>query len=559
MKCLDGQVFCGERCVNPQNDPQFCGATGDTTSCSDKGKDCPSGEVCTNGQCAASCLDGQVYCGKKCIDPKTDVTFCGATGTTTTCEDVGVTCPSGQKCTNGSCAASCLDGQVYCGGKCVDPNSDVTFCGATGTTTTCENAGVTCPSGQKCTNGECAASCLDGQIYCGGKCVDPNSDVTFCGATGTTTTCENAGVTCPSGEKCTNGKCAASCLDGQVYCGGNCVDLQTDNYNCGACGTQCPSGQACVNGTCSTSCASGTTNCGGKCLNFSDLHLASCTTCATNYCDTDNNKANGCESNAKGTDPKNCGSCGTSCKSGEACVDGVCQTSCPGSQIVCGGNCVDVKTDNYNCGACGTQCPSGQACDDGACKTSCPGSQVDCGGTCVTTSTDVNHCGTCDKYCLELAHATNGAVSCINSICKVWSCEDSYFPNTGNTACVECTDDNTSKCHTHVTNNTNAMTYSCNSNKCEINTCATGFVPKDDKLSCVQCTASDTSQCSTVNNGNVTCEANTCGFTCNNGYHKNDDTCEQDTNDNCGSHGNKCHGSTRCCDKGSGFSCQNDC
>ena len=23
----------------------------------------------------------------------------------------------------------CLDGQVYCGGKCVDPNSDVTFCG----------------------------------------------------------------------------------------------------------------------------------------------------------------------------------------------------------------------------------------------------------------------------------------------------------------------------------------------------------------------------------------------------------------------------------------------
>jgi hypothetical protein len=145
-----------------------------------------------------------VLCGGKCVDPSSDRTFCGAQGDCAGPND-GTTCSSGEVCTGGTCQASCLAGQVLCGGKCVDPSSDRTFCGAQGDCAGA-NDGTTCGSGEVCTGGSCQASCLAGQVLCGGKCVDPSSDRTFCGAQADCAG-PNDGVACSAQEVCSAGAC----------------------------------------------------------------------------------------------------------------------------------------------------------------------------------------------------------------------------------------------------------------------------------------------------------------------------------------------------------------
>lgn len=55
---------------------------------------------------------------------------------------------------------------------------------------------------------------------------------------------------------CQSFKTGAVCSSGQTLCGSSCVNLQTDNNNCGACGAKCSSGQSCSAGVCGTSCSS---------------------------------------------------------------------------------------------------------------------------------------------------------------------------------------------------------------------------------------------------------------------------------------------------------------
>lgn len=45
---------------------------------------------------------------------------------------------------------------------------------------------------------------------------------------------------------------AGACMGGQARCGAACVDLQTDEANCGRCGTACSAGGVCMAGRCST-------------------------------------------------------------------------------------------------------------------------------------------------------------------------------------------------------------------------------------------------------------------------------------------------------------------
>lgn len=98
---------------------------------------------------------------------------------------------------------------------------------------------------------------------------------------------------------------------GQMYCDGTCVDLDTDNKNCGSCGTECYANEACIAGECQ--CAPGSNECfPGICTDFQ-------------------------------TDPENCGSCGNSCYGlAPTCIKGKCscpnpgETSCPaGYQPFC--------------------------------------------------------------------------------------------------------------------------------------------------------------------------------------------------------------------------------
>jgi len=98
----------------------------------------------------------------------------------------------------------------------------------------------------------------------------------------------------------------------ETRCSGACVDIQTDEANCGTCGTVCLSGYDC---------------CSGSCVNLA-------------------------------TSESHCAGCGNACDPGETC--------CPSSS---GGfsYCTNTLTDESNCGGCGNACLSIWECNRGRC------------------------------------------------------------------------------------------------------------------------------------------------------------------------------------------------
>lgn len=153
----------------------------------------------------------------------------------------------------------------------------------------------------------------------------------------------------------------ARCFPGQTLCAGACVDLQTDNANCGACGASCSASLGCEHGVCS--CLPGDTLCSDGCRDI--MH-----------------------------DPANCGDCGHACGADRHCNDGVCDCNVTD----CSGTCRDTRTDTQNCGACGHACAAtGQSCDAGVCA--CPYGWIVCDGACVDPYTDRNNCGGCGNSC----------------------------------------------------------------------------------------------------------------------------------------------------------------
>ena len=171
------------------------------------------------------------------------------------------------------------------------------------------------------------SGCSKGTTDCNGSCVNLQSDNTNCGA------CATA---CKAGEVCTSGKCALSCQSGLTDCSGSCVNLQSDSTNCGACATACKAGEVCTSGKCALSCQSGLTDCSGTCVNLQ-------------------------------SDNTNCGVCAAACKAGEVCTSGKCTLSCQSGLTDCSGSCVNLQSDMANCGACKTKCSPGLLCTSGKC------------------------------------------------------------------------------------------------------------------------------------------------------------------------------------------------
>ena len=86
--------------------------------------------------------------------------------------------------------------------------------------------------------------------FCNGQCVNLQTDQYNCGS---------CGNSCIGSQVCQNGHCSANIVLGSVLCflpfhncNDQCVDLQTDMTNCGDCGTTCTYGQTCVNGACNS-------------------------------------------------------------------------------------------------------------------------------------------------------------------------------------------------------------------------------------------------------------------------------------------------------------------
>lgn len=122
---------------------------------------------------------------------------------------------------SGSSAGGCLQ----CGGRCVDAETDVEFCGARGDCLGA-NAGESCLGGKTCFGGLCVTPCPNGLLACRNPgsntqvCVDPARSSAFCGA-GMDCLGSNAGQECPDNGVCSDGAC--TCLPGYTRVAGQCV------------------------------------------------------------------------------------------------------------------------------------------------------------------------------------------------------------------------------------------------------------------------------------------------------------------------------------------------
>lgn len=159
------------------------------------------------------------------------------------------------------------------------------------------------------------------------------------------------------------------CPSPLVDCGGVCVDLASDEDNCGTCDNTCDPGQTCGSGDCGgeVSCPPGYVDCG--------LMMTECRDVSG--------------------DPENCGDCGASCEDMEYCQDGAC--ICRPGFMDCGGSCVNILSDTENCGGCGSRCAD--VCVGGSCMTEGDCTLDVCDSACVDTETDVRHCGWCGHDC----------------------------------------------------------------------------------------------------------------------------------------------------------------
>ena len=425
-----------------------CGDTGSTTSTSGAP---PTGGTAGAGggnTCDAPTPDS---CNGVCTDVQTDKANCGACGKD--CADLPNVDPAGVTCEKGMCVLVCAAGFADC-----DKNPAN---GCEVSTTTADNCGA-----------------------CDTKCADPNP---FCAPDPNTNqyACTNK---CPSGTP--------------TLCDTSCVDLQTNESNCGMCGIVCPdvtNGQpTCTAGMCGFTCNTGFTSNGTACVDIDE--------CAMN---TDN-----CSNDALCVNTP--GSFGCVCKTGYT-GDGV--------------TCTDVdecatNTDNCADNATCTNTPGSFTC-------ACPTGYVGNGTFCA----DINECGDNTDNCSTDATCTNtpGSFTC--------ACNTGF---TGNG--VTCTDIdecalNTDNCATNATCTNTPGSFTC--------ACNTGYMGNG-----ITCT--DIDECATnVNNcsNNASC-ANTPGSftcTCNSGYTGNGVTCT-DINE-CILNTDNCSNDANCTNTPGSFDC----
>ena len=233
------------------NAPEACNSTKDLNCNGVTPEACPPGRGCAAGVCVPFC-GGELGCppgstcqpvgvSALCVPNDCTVGGCppGATcdATSKKCVpncDVGVVCPTGQKCVAGACLDPCRDVKCAAGFTCKDgvcnpPCScfagDVGCTGtnkcdrpadggaATNQCVTPDCLGVSCAVGQHCTAGKCLGFCDGVKCPPGEVCIPPAATDAGADAGATSYGCVNlcAGISCVAPDKCdpATGKCVA--------------------------------------------------------------------------------------------------------------------------------------------------------------------------------------------------------------------------------------------------------------------------------------------------------------------------------------------------------------
>ncbi len=297
--------------------------------------------------------------------------FFGQGGTTSQDTGAGGVSTGGIFATTGG-RTSCADTEKLWGNVCADTATSHEHCG---------ECNQPCSETEVCTEGSCGcpqsnsdgdAGPLSSYTYCGVKCVDLLSDQINCG---------RCGKVC-SFQRCINGECGCAATD--IICPPNdaCFDPMTDEGNCGECGRKCGDYEDCEQGECVQRCENhGAKDCGGPCFNVTN-------------------------SSAPGL-IEHCGDCGQpgptdkfECKSGQC----VCRAAAVLATVMhCVEQssqahlCVDTATDPRFCGSCDVACEGGKSCLNGKCE--CSATALQCPDGCFDGTSDARHCGSCDRAC----------------------------------------------------------------------------------------------------------------------------------------------------------------
>lgn len=212
----------------------------------------PQDGLCCDGACNLACeaclfaktgsANGTCDAVTANTDPDGECTdqgvpTCGIDGTGCNGDDNAPACklyPAGAECVPSGCAngqeteARLCDGQGICLSSATTP-CDPYVCDGNGDVclATCSSDND-CIGGFECdSNNDCTVICSGNTVKCNGVCIDPLTDLVYCGADAQ---CQNY-QTCSGNDICDNGSCGPPAVDPQCFQPYNTLDLANRNVS----------------------------------------------------------------------------------------------------------------------------------------------------------------------------------------------------------------------------------------------------------------------------------------------------------------------------------------
>ena len=326
------------------------------------------------------------------------------------------------------------------------------------------------------------------------------------------------------GLQCSNGECRTECDESLTQCPNGCFDITKDKDHCGDCSTKCDD----------------ITHGYSKCEN------AACVV----YCERGyHSKDDTCIANDNETTASSC--------TPQVIPNGVCECASPGDEkcsVRCDAGfkpyekkmlCI-CEGDKYEHGACACENdskPCVVTCDAGYTGEKCDECAEGWG----------NHIGgsQCVKFCRDHADCTDlitednsiGQCDKKTGMCTVVQCPEGTFADENGTKCIECLG------HIDCANTQKEIDktsiWQCVENMCKTEQCPKGTAPNEGKIKCLP-TEVEPVLCACkiepgVSKHECDKDGNCYAVSCASEYHLYEKTCEADTVENCGVHGNDCN------------------